>query len=262
MSRDYGELEREFIDELEERTGKDLAAWMAAIDGAGLRDKNEIIDWLRPQGFTFAHASWLERIHHNGGQPVYGPILQPVRQSDEAPETNAPDDPDNTERNPIPPGGAEILAFPNPKSSAPQADTSSPPAIAKTAATQQPTQPSVDAGDIQSLVDQGKAYRPLARMLIDKIADHLPGLELQAQKGLVVFLGPQPAAALHISGKGLKLGLALSDDVAIPGDLACSPGRIPGGPETITMVVTLTDARQVNETLISLVDDANHALNS
>ena len=38
---------------------------------AGLSDKNEIIDWLREQSLPFARASWLERIHRNGGKPIY-----------------------------------------------------------------------------------------------------------------------------------------------------------------------------------------------
>ena len=71
MSRNYAELEQEMIADLAPRTGRDLAQWMAAIQSAGLRDKNAIIDWLRPQGFTFANASWLERIHNNGGRPIY-----------------------------------------------------------------------------------------------------------------------------------------------------------------------------------------------
>ena len=46
------------------------------VDGGDLRpsgfaDKNETIDWLRAQGFPFARASWLERIHSNGGRPIY-----------------------------------------------------------------------------------------------------------------------------------------------------------------------------------------------
>ena len=44
---------------------------MAAITAQGFADKNETIDWLRAQGFPFARASWLERIHSNGGRPIY-----------------------------------------------------------------------------------------------------------------------------------------------------------------------------------------------
>src|SRR5262245_27205851 len=63
--------EREFLAGLKARTGRDLAEWMAAIAAQGFGDKNEIIDWLRTQGLPFARASWLERIHRNGGKPIY-----------------------------------------------------------------------------------------------------------------------------------------------------------------------------------------------
>jgi hypothetical protein len=71
MATDEREEERGFLDGLEARTGRDLAEWMAAIAAQGFADKNETIDWLRSQGFPFARASWLERIHSNGGRPIY-----------------------------------------------------------------------------------------------------------------------------------------------------------------------------------------------
>ena len=71
MAGDEQEEEREFLAELKARSGQDLAQWMAAIAAQGFADKNETIDWLRTQGFAFARASWLERIHSNGGKPIY-----------------------------------------------------------------------------------------------------------------------------------------------------------------------------------------------
>src|SRR5215467_11641968 len=71
MARDEEEEERELLADLEVRTGRDLAAWMTAITAQGFADKNETIDWLRAQGIPFARASWLERIHSNGGRPIY-----------------------------------------------------------------------------------------------------------------------------------------------------------------------------------------------
>ena len=68
MAGDEQEEEREFLAELKARSGQDLAQWMAAIAAQGFADKNETIDWLRAQGFPFARASWLERIHSNGGR--------------------------------------------------------------------------------------------------------------------------------------------------------------------------------------------------
>lgn len=71
MGADYADMEREFVAALGEDTGRDLGGWIAAIAATGLADRNAIIDWLRHQGFTFSRASWLERIHHNGGRLIY-----------------------------------------------------------------------------------------------------------------------------------------------------------------------------------------------
>ena len=71
MTQNEREEERAFLAELRARTGRDLRGWMEAITAGGFADKNETIDWLRAQGFPFARASWLERIHSNGGKPIY-----------------------------------------------------------------------------------------------------------------------------------------------------------------------------------------------
>ena len=71
MSTDFSQKERAFVAELAADTGRDLDGWMRAIDDSGRASRNEIIDWLRQSGFTFAKASWLERIHHNGGALIY-----------------------------------------------------------------------------------------------------------------------------------------------------------------------------------------------
>src|SRR5262250_3285562 len=71
MARDEEAEEQEFLADLQTRTGRDLAQWMAAIAAQNFSDKNEAIDWLRGQGIPFARASWLERIHSNGGRPIY-----------------------------------------------------------------------------------------------------------------------------------------------------------------------------------------------
>ena len=71
MATDFGEKERAFIDGLKENTGRDLAEWMQEIAASGHVQRNDIIDWLRHKGLMFSKASWLERIHHNGGKPIY-----------------------------------------------------------------------------------------------------------------------------------------------------------------------------------------------
>ena len=98
MSTDYAEKEREFLATLAENTGRDLAAWMHAIDAQKLSDKNDIIDWLRQQRFMFWKAAWLERIHSNSGLPIYG---DPAHLGVEQPESPAKSVPAR-EREPIP----------------------------------------------------------------------------------------------------------------------------------------------------------------
>jgi hypothetical protein len=83
MARDEQEEEREFLADLEARTGRTLSDWMAAIAAQGFSDKNETIDWLREQGIPFARASWLERIHSNGGKPIY--LHQPPKAAEVKP---------------------------------------------------------------------------------------------------------------------------------------------------------------------------------
>jgi hypothetical protein len=88
MARDDEEEEREFLADLEARTGRDLAQWMAAIAAQNFSDKNEVIDWLRGQGIPFARASWLERIHSNGGRPIY--LSAPERSGEKKPQPPLP----------------------------------------------------------------------------------------------------------------------------------------------------------------------------
>jgi hypothetical protein len=225
MSRDYGEMEKEFIADLKSRTGRDLGEWMAAIDAASLADKNEIIDWLRPQGFTFAHASWLERIHHNGGKPVYD-------HGTAVPATALPPTP----------------VMPPPSSSQqPEA-----PATARAAPAT-----SVNA-DVQALVDRGKAYRPLARMVIDTLNRTVPGTTVRTSGNLIVFGNPELFAALLVSGKGLKLGLALPED-GCTGELAAA--GFTGTASAMTRAIVLVDARQVDDKLTALIATADHNVN-
>jgi hypothetical protein len=98
MAREEEEEEREFLADLEARTGRDLATWMAAITAEGFADKNEAIEWLRAQGIPFARASWLERIHSNGGRPIY--LHQPPKATTEGKSQPPPPKPTPTPRAP------------------------------------------------------------------------------------------------------------------------------------------------------------------
>ena len=71
MSTDFEDKEREFLETLKADTGRDLGEWMEEISNQDLPHRNDVIDWLRQQGFIFSRASWLERIHANDGRPIY-----------------------------------------------------------------------------------------------------------------------------------------------------------------------------------------------
>ena len=67
-----GEFEKEFMDGIKCTTGKDLTAWMKALDSTGLKKRPEVIAWLKSEhGFGHMNASMLAAIHANGGKPVY-----------------------------------------------------------------------------------------------------------------------------------------------------------------------------------------------
>ena len=236
MTRKHAELEREFIDDLLSRTGHSLGEWMVLIDTAGLAGKNEIIDWLRPKGFTFANASWLERIHNNGGRPIYIDIVAA------APSVSAP------AAQPAPaPRAAASPPAPRPRPSI------VPPALG---AAVMP-----GAGEGCSLPDtlaRGKAFRPLAEMLVRQIEGVLPKAVLIPAGELVAIGNPSELAVLHVSPRELKLGLDLG---AQPFEWELVKARIPGAGPRITHMIVLTDARQVGAALLDLVRQADRSAN-
>ena len=228
MSRKHAELEREFIEDLEPRTGRSLAAWMAAIEAAGLTDKNAIIDWLRPQGLTFAHASWLERIHNNDGRPIYGePAERPA-------PTSAP----------LPPSPAP------------------PPPARKT---ERPAQPLADNASVAptttSLADllaRAKGLRPLAELLIREIAQAVPATTTPPVRELVSFARAAEYAVLLVGARELRLGLDLGDT---PCEGTIVAARLPGASARITHMVVISDARQIGTPLLDLVRRADGRAN-
>lgn len=67
-----GEFEKEFVDGLKAETGKDLVAWLAIVDGCGIKKRNDVIAWLKSEHkFNHMQASLLAGIHANGGNLVY-----------------------------------------------------------------------------------------------------------------------------------------------------------------------------------------------
>lgn len=230
MSSDYAEKEREFLDTLEADTGRDLAGWMAAIAGTGLAHRDDIIDWLRQRRFTFDRASWLERIHNNGGRPIYadGPGSKPP-----PPETG------DNRRSSAPPAPART-----PVSRAPV--TASSPAAP--AAPAPPAQAAPPVGDLDALLARGKAFRPLAQHILKTITAAHPGVTVSSRGALITIGAQAEFAVLAVSARDVKLGLALGDTAVREG---LEPARLPGAGPEMTHMVSLTDVRRVDAALIA-----------
>lgn len=226
MATNFGEKERAFIDGLKENTGRDLDEWMAAISAAGLAHRNDIIDWLRHKGLMFSKASWLERIHHNGGKPIYVGV----------PKEAAPRRPPRRRRETPAVGTAA------PQSPAPPAAPAPPPAP-----------PGPAAGELEAVLAKAKAYRPLAQHVLAKIKAVSPAAAFAVRESSVAIGAPAPFAVLAITAKELRLHLALPDH---PFDDALKKGQAGGGlgkGEALSHMLVLTDARQVDARLMELV---------
>ena len=223
MATDFGEKERAFIDGLKENTGRDLAEWMQEIAASGQVQRNDIIDWLRHKGLMFSRASWLERIHHNGGKPIYA---------------DAPKDAPRSR----PRRRREGALATTPAVASPAADTPAP-----------VPPPPVPASDIDALLAKAKAYRPLAQHVLAKIKSVRPAAGFTARDSAIAIGDPNVFAALGISAKELRLHLALGEH---PFDDVVRKGQAGGGlgkGEALTHMLVLTDARQIDQRLLELV---------
>ena len=228
MSRKHAELEREFIEDLEPRTGRSLAEWMDAINGAGLSDKNAIIDWLRPQGFTFANASWLERIHNNGGRPIYldtATAPSPAAGASKAPPRREPVQMPPPEG--VPPAAAEVGAADNDR--------------------------------LKEVLARAKGLRPLAEMVLRDIRATLPSAVLVPAGDRISICDPAELATLWLSPRELRLALALGE---VPFEGGLVKARMPGANPLLSHMLVLTDARQVGAALVDLVRRARERKNS
>jgi len=220
MAADERQEEERFLAELKARSGRDLAAWMTAIAAQNFSDKNEVIDWLRGQGFAFARASWLERIYSNGGRPIYEGV--PERPARSAPKPR----PEMLSPAPPPPS----VLRPNPD----------------------------EAALLEKLIAQAKGYRPLYQLLEAEVKRAIPDLRLSPAPTHILFGAPAAFAAVALNASEVRLGLALGDR---PFDTRLQRAKIKGLGEDITHLIVLTDARQVNADLMSLVLAANARVN-
>jgi hypothetical protein len=229
MANDEREEEREFLEGLKARTGRDLAEWMAAIAAQGFHDKNEIIDWLRNEGLPFARASWLERIHRNAGEPIHaGGAAASPKGSDPAPR-----------RSPGPP----------PAKPPPEPAEKAPPLV----------EASSDAGALERLLAAAKGYRPLFHHLEAQIRRAIPGAIVAPRDRYVSIGAPREFAAVTLHPTEIRLGLDLGDR---PFAAQLQKAKLRGPGRAITHMVSLTDARQVDGALLALIEAANARVNA
>ncbi|MCH9808417.1 MAG: hypothetical protein K0U74_11845 [Alphaproteobacteria bacterium] len=268
MSRDYAEMEREFLNGLKADTGRDLGEWMLAINAQNLAHRNDIIDWLRQQGFLFAWASWLERIHHNGGTPIYNEAdaetadgksdasdkpasndVRPEKLARPAPPVERPVASKSPSTPTAPPAGLRLVHSAPPATSSPKA-----PAPANTVSARAPGSISTD---VRAVVASAKAFAPLAGFVIKKIIEVVPETDISASKKSIVFAAPLPFAVLVITGKDLKLAFA-----GPPGafEARCERAKLPAAssalPPGLTLMISLSDARQVDEAFAKIIKQA------
>lgn len=231
MATDYREMEREFVDGLTADTGKDLAQWMLAIDTSGLTERNAIIDWLRLQGFQFSWASWLQRIHHNGGRLIYDDGAEPA--ADPAAERVADAAPDER----------RVEKRAEEKRAAPAEIKRPTPTLV------------VDAnGGIARLLQDAKGLKPLAELVLRDICRSVAGARLAPSPPLIVASAPAPFIALLPHPKKLRVYADFAAD-ALPG-LVRAPDAQLKGPAPFSGMILLDDARLVDEAFLAAVRGA------
>ncbi len=232
MSRDYGEMEQEFIAGLKADTGRDLAEWMSALDVGTFGHRNDMIDWLRQQGFPFSKASWLERIHHNGGKLVYGERRPIKLRESEAKDTVV-----------VPavvlPPSTEVAAAP-PSTGNQQDATSSAPVV------------------LAAFLSKAKGYRPLAELLLRQARNAAPGTRIEVHETHAALGSPGVYGALALTAKDIRLALDLGEH---PYGNDLKRLRLPGTPENLTHTIILNDARRVNYELMTLITQAAKRVN-
>jgi hypothetical protein len=115
-----------------------------------------------------------------------------------------------------------------------------------------------EAALLEKLIAQAKGYRPLYQLLEAEVKRAIPDLRLSPAPTHILFGAPAAFAAVALNASEVRLGLALGDR---PFDTRLQRAKMKGLGEDITHMVVLTDARQVNADLMSLVLAANARVN-
>lgn len=270
MTDEYEDKEREFLQTLKADTGRDLGEWMDALTAQAIPERNDRIDWFRHQGFIFAWASWLERIHHNGGRPIY---LDTVPESIAAPDapaslkaTSVADEPAPAStpaaRSKTAPPSANLQQEPNsdapPLAAAPSATRTFDPLAALPSGTIK----TADEAALAKTISSAKAYAPLMTFLLGQIAQRLPdAFAVPGRSHVTLTVSKRraaPFALIAITPSDLKLGLQLGTwPVKPPLEKARFAGSAQKPGRDLTHMITLTDARQIEAGLVNLIEAAH-----
>lgn len=260
MSTHFIEKERAFIEALEADTGLGLDGWMASISGSGLEGRNEIIDWLRQKGFTFAKASWLERIHHNGGELIYAGANQRRADARARPVGDGPakatDERKDAVRIALPARPAFQPLAPSPNLAASAPVPKPPPVPTAVRPAQRSPAPPAPASEpeIEALLLAAKAYRPLAQALFRDILAAVPGADTRVAGSCIAFELGGIFAAIAPGPKGVRLHLP-DTGLLLTGWQRARSGPGPGL-ERCVLSGLLTDARQLDAPLMQAISRA------
>lgn len=247
MGTDYAEKEREFIDNLADDTGRDLDQWMQAISAAGHAQRNDIIDWLRQQGFAFPKASWLERIHHNSGRLIYAgnaAVAAHARRSSPLPQNET----------------VSAAASASPAANKTDADV----AVSRAAepaesqvAEHDPDPayvPGASTAEVAQFLGAAKGLKPLAEFALREIDAAVPGISYVVTLPYLTIAAPAAFAAFLPAPKELRLyadfGAGLSERVR-KADTTVTRGSPP-----FPNVLVLNDARQIDGAFRELIASA------
>ncbi len=268
MATDYAEKERVFIASLEADTGQPLAAWMDAIAGCGHTNRNDIIDWLRQSGFTFSNASWLERIHHNGGRLVYAedvpqpmspapPRLAARAEAKGAAAKNpaAKPSPPLAPRPETEPPAETAAAAPPVRKPQPVLTVvpQAPPPNSEAVAAAPPAAVQLDAAASEVLA-AAKGLRPLATLALQAISTSIPATQLSADGPLLILSAPHPFLALLPGAKALRFYGSFGPGKPERTARAEAIMKIASkAPPPYPSVLVLDDARLVDETFVALI---------
>lgn len=255
MSVDYAKKERAFLDALKADTGHSLDEWLALIGAEKLQERNDIIDWLRQHGFTFSRASWLERIHHNGGTPIYAATTSDAAATLDARKDPSPSSPhlqDGGEPERPPEGEPERDHTEDKQKTELRVHS------AGAAPGPQLSSASPDTTDIDKTLARAKGLRPLAQHVLGKLKTVVPDVAITARKSALVLSTEDRAfGLLVVSSRDLRLGLVLASGPPEapfePPHFAANQARIL---QNVTHMLVLDDVRQITPEVLTRIQNA------